>query len=249
MQYPNFYENVKEAQIRLAQTVVLYDGEPYFVLCFDDHKPDGIIRIYMDKLSSSMEIFKSSVPHECALVPGRRRGDVMDEFILKNPQTSIIRKHMNSPLFQRFRPFPLGMCNQKTGGGGVATFCERNPTRQTQQGLMNNMIQSRRVGMQPGQGSINLFSDEFRDCIMGRYPSVKDCIKVMSSSDYTDQSVAFDRKFAFVRGPVGMVFLAYQSDVVGALPNGDLSVVKLSKEFSFTKEVVDKLGIFEDIRV
>ena len=48
--HKNFYETIKEARMRLAQTVVMYDGEPYYVLALDNHKSDGIFRVYLDKL-------------------------------------------------------------------------------------------------------------------------------------------------------------------------------------------------------
>src|SRR3546814_20877703 len=58
------------------------------------------------------------------------RGKRMDNFLKDNPDCGIIRKNMDSPLFNRFRPFPLGMCNLN----GETYFLCRSPTRNTQQG-------------------------------------------------------------------------------------------------------------------
>jgi hypothetical protein len=53
MKHKNFYENAKEANLRLRNTVVWYNGPgeqgPYFVMIITDH--DGSdFKIYMKKL-------------------------------------------------------------------------------------------------------------------------------------------------------------------------------------------------------
>jgi hypothetical protein len=45
--HPNTFETVKEAMMRLRRTVVVYDGQPFVVLCITNHKADGIFRIYL----------------------------------------------------------------------------------------------------------------------------------------------------------------------------------------------------------
>jgi len=248
MEYPNFYENVQEATIRLQHTTVLYDGEPYFVLCFDDHKPDGIIRIYMEPIGyDKLESNYMPIPYGNSLPPGKSRGDVMDAYMAQNPTSRIIRKQMNSPLFQRFRPFPLGMCNFS----GSTAYCERQPVRHTHQGLTNSMISARYLSVDGKDRSCHLSftGKEFRDTIMGKYPTAADSLKVVTDSSYKENAVGFSRLFAFVRGPVDTAFLAYKNDIVGNIPNGDTSVVTLSKNFTFVKELVDNLNIFQDIRV
>ena len=49
--YPNFYENLSEANKRLHGTVVLYDGHPYYILAISNHFTDGIMRVYMEPLA------------------------------------------------------------------------------------------------------------------------------------------------------------------------------------------------------
>jgi hypothetical protein len=245
--YLNFYENVAEANIRLQNTTVLYDGEPYYVLCFDDSKPDGIIRIYMEPIGYKfLESHEKPIPYSTSLPPGKTRGDVMDEYMKACPDSRIIRKQMNSPLFNRFRPFPLGMCNSN----GYTYYCERSPVRHTQQGLTNSMIHVNTVTLN-GKGGVGVSftGKEFRDCIVGEFPSVDASLGVITSPGYEDTAVGFSREFAFVRGPVDTAFLAYKKDIVGSIPNGDKSRVILSKKFDFVKEAVIDLKIFEDIRI
>jgi hypothetical protein len=50
----------------------------------------------------------------------------------EHPAAGILRKQMNSPLFNKFRPYPLGMCNTK---GQRAYYLERQPNRKTEQGF------------------------------------------------------------------------------------------------------------------
>jgi hypothetical protein len=54
----------------------------------------------------------------------------------------IIRKTMNSPKFNKFRPFPLGMCNSN----GRCYFLERQPLRpKVEQGLIRSMVTEKQI--------------------------------------------------------------------------------------------------------
>ena len=55
MAHPNFYENLKEAQMRLLRTVVTYDNEPYYVGAITNHMKDGIFRVYLLPLATAAE--------------------------------------------------------------------------------------------------------------------------------------------------------------------------------------------------
>lgn len=253
--HTNFYETIQEANMRLRGTVVLYDGEPYYVLCVDNHKGDGIFRIYLDKVREDGRLAVTQVmgvPYEwCQESPdGPTVGNMMDEFLDKNPDCGIIRKMMNSPKFNNFRPFPLGMVNVN---GGVV-YVERQPNRHTQQGLTRSMLSMTEITLNIKKGGrdrrsdIGIYSGPLYHTIMGNYPSVFDCVENLRDPAVTNDAAAFHREFALVRGPVGTLFLAYKSDVVGWLPNGDPSLLRLSKEFFHTKEAISDLGVFHNIQ-
>lgn len=255
-EHVNFYENLKEAEMRLVHTVVLYDGEPYYVLAITDHKKDGIFRVYLDPLGSEggkgLTHIRHSVPYEWhqETLDGPTRGDKMDEFMEKTKDSTIIRKMMNSPLFDRFRPFPLGMCNK----GGNTYFVERQPTRHTQQGLTGNMFDTTIIDLGKDRnpyksGGVSLFDAAFYDTIKGNYPSVYECIENLHDPKCGTGSAAFHRNFAVIRGPVGLLFLVYKQDVIGYLPNGDLSLVKLEPNSAHLKESVADLQCFANITV
>lgn len=255
-EYVNFYENLKEAEMRLSHTVVMYDGEPYYVLAITNHHADGIFRIYLDQLGLPCGLVHQieNIPYDYAEHPSTpmTRGQALDDWLASRGKEfpGVIRKQMNSPLFNKFRPFPLGMCNYQ----GKSRYLERLPTRYTQQGLTQQMLIGTAVRSSPSLGYTknevpSIFSSEFYDTIKGNYPSFQECLRNMTHPDIANESTAFHREFALVKGPLGLLFLSYKHDIVGFLPNGDDSVVMLSAEFRHLKEVTAELNVFFDVRI
>lgn len=260
VQHTNFYETLKEAEMRLVHTAVLYDGEPYIVLAITNHKPDGIFRVYLDpfptKPGEMMHHQAQHVPYEWCDEPNMTRGQKLDQYIEQTKGCPIIRKNINSPLFQKFRPFPLGMCNVGNG----CYYLTRGPTRHTQQGLMDNSISQFKVSLLKEDSSgrkgynnnvkgVAFYSSSFRDVVKGVYPSLKETVEAFSDPTVTNEAVGFSRDFAIVKGPMNILFLDYKQDVIGYLPNGDLSKVILGREFKHTKEVVEELNAFSTVTV
>lgn len=251
-EHPNFYENIKEADIRLRGTVVLYEGNPYYVLCITDHKPDGIFRMYLDPIGAEkgMCIHRfHDMPHEMFLEGGESRGSLMDKWMLKYPDSGLMRKMMNSPEFNRFRPFSLGMVNKS----GSVIYLERQPTRHTQQGLTQTMMNQTRLSVAgpipPGlsRGAVDLVSRELASTIKNEYPTLQECLDNLKDPNITNEGAAFHREFAIMRGPLDTFYLAYKHDIVGILPNSDTSTVRIAQKFSYTKEVVAELNVFSSI--
>lgn len=254
-EYVNFYENMKEACMRLANTVVLYDGKPYYVLCITNHKSDGVFRIYLDDMSREDGMALSRVPG----IPYEwhdgtndfvERGKKMDAFLDANPDCGIIRKMMNSPAFNKYRPFPLGMCNWK----GQVFYLSRNPTRHTQQGLTNSMLSVFRVALEETGPLLKKYRDgpnttcyEAAQTILGNYPSIEECFVNMSDPTITNSGAAFSRDFAFVRGPLGLLFLAYREDIIGYLPDNSEKNLMVGGEFRYVKESIEDLNFFSSI--
>ena len=249
--YTNFYETIKEMNMRLAHTVVMYDKEPYYVLCATDHKGDGIFRLYLDPLGKGpTESSTGSVPYEWMDEPGMSRGQKMDEYLEKNKNTRIIRKMGNSPAFDKFRPFPLGMCNKN----GRVYYVERSPTRHTSQGLTQSMMMVRSVSLVGGTEKVNpyevsIFDNDFYDTMTGSYPSCQEVISELKNPEVINVGAAFHRNFAVMRGPLDTMYLAYKNEVVGQLVNQDTSEVRLGKAFVYTRECIEDLKIFNKISV
>lgn len=253
VEHPNFYENHKEALLRLRATVVLYDGLPYQIHAICNHHSDGIFRVYMEPVGIAPEDRKKNQPFFSVLgnVPSEypTLGGLLDASLTENKEMSIIRKQMNSPKFNKFRPYPLGMCNLR----GQGTFyIERQPNRKTEQGLIPSMLFETHVTTSGDRspdsirraGRIDLNSPAFRSCVLADHPSASDCLKNLLDAKVKNEAAAFDRHFALARGPIDMIFLAYKGDIIGVLPEGTLGVLRLGREFRHTKEVVEKLNVF-----
>lgn len=244
MKYPNFYENLPEANMRLKSTIVMYAGEPVFIWCITDHKGDGKFRVYF---SSPQDVGKcphiqplQTVPHDHPQL-----GPLMDTYIQNSPIT-IQRKQMVSKHFNEFRPFPLGMMNINGGAHYVA----RRPNRpKVEQGLQANMLEQTTLSAGAKLKTPNgvaVFSPEFRDCIVGDYPTPKECLQGLKE-DNVNESVAFHRNFALVRGPIDTLFLGYKDSVVGVLPRNDFSTLRLGRHFKHVKEAANELRLFTTV--
>lgn len=252
--HTNFYENLKEAEMRLLHTVVLYDEDPYYVIAICDHKADGVFRVYLDPLGqdTGLAINNYSVPYEWyqETPDGPTRGDKMDLFLDKHKNCGILRKKMNSPLFKKFRPFPLGMCNHDA----KAIYIERQPVRQTFQGLNQNMLYSVPVGfpvagLKSSSRVVGLCDMPVYNTIKGIYPSIEDCVKNLLDPDVINESAAFDRQFALLKGPLDILFLVYKTEVIGYLVDNKPDTVKLGNSYHYTKEVVEALTLFKNIQM
>lgn len=264
MFHKNFYESAKEANLRLRNTIVWYDGPgeqgPYFVLLCTDH--DGAdFKIYMKRIGQKyMNISGILPPNESVGTEAAGYGTYMDKFMKDYPKFGMIRKDLSSPHFNRFRPFPLGMMNLVTKdkeGKNVdceTLYLERQPNRLTQQGLIKSMIYISSVNAAvsrpptPAHYSFDTWSEDFYDCVMGNYPSVDTCLSKLRDDRCANEAAAFSRYFALVRGPIGMLFLSYKGEIVGLLDNKNLSSLTVDKEFSYTKEAISELHIFNNIR-
>lgn len=250
--FENFYENLNEAQMRLRGTIVLYDKTPVYVWAVTDHKGDGVFRIYISPIEGVPNAPSGCPIHEVSQ-NNPQLGVAMDAWMEKpNVKSatnfSVLRKKMNSPLFNKFRPFPLGMMNGKT----QAVYIERQPQRpKTEQGLTASGLFYTPVTAAQNNGprhTPEIYTKAFRDCIVGEYPSPKEVILGLRNPKVANESVAFHRKFALVRGPIDIIFLAYKEDIIGVLPNGDFSTLKLGKEYTHCKEVVEELNLFYTVK-
>lgn len=248
----NFYENIDEAQMRLLHTSVVYDGELYYILAITNHKKDGIFRVYMDKVNNpeGMAYQRFSLPLESYEGPSET-GKQLDEWLDENPNSGVVRKMANSPLFNSFRPFPLGMVNK----GNNLYYVRRTPVRpSTHQGLtqgmlMVNVVAEGKKGSLYSNHRINSTDFELSECVEGKYPDIKTVINEMNDPTVENQGVAFHREFGIVRGPLDSLYLAYKEDLIGILPQGNTSELLLGRKFKHCKEVVESLSIFYSIKV
>lgn len=243
--YPNFYQNLKEARARLNYTVVMYDGEPYRIAGIADHMGE-IFRAYLVPVAQAS--FNRIPPphHEDA----DNFGSTMDDWMndpKRGGSLGCIRKHLNSPHFNKFRPFELGMMNLQ----GATYYVERTPNRKMEQGLIPTMLTLHHITLdqnKPMRGAGQyLYTPQFRDCVLGDHPPADIALEAVLSKDIKNTAVAFHRNFAFIRGPLNIVFLAYKEDVIGVVPNNDFSVVRIDPKFEHVVEALRELTLFNAI--
>lgn len=247
MKYDNFYETVKEANMRLRGTIVMYDNEPYHVLHITNHKKDNIYRIYLEPLGGRYLIHMASCPSLSGYEHGSDEvGKMIDDWMdARGEDNHILRKQMNSPKFNNFRPFPLGMYNQ----GAQCFFTQRNPTRKSEQGLAQGMLDIYGfTGNYRGRVSKSAFSihnEQFRNTILSNYPTLEETLAVIRDDNYVNESVGFHRDMACVQGELDMTFLAYKDSIVG-LFDDDTSIT-LGNKFKHLREVLEESGQFRKV--
>jgi hypothetical protein len=240
----NFYENLQEAHSRLLRTVVTYDNVPYLIQAICNHKEDGIFRVYMQEVGKVLDEFPN-VDRFPAEDPNL--GKHIDKWMEDHPD-KFVRKMMNSPKFNRFRPFPLGMCNIGEG----TYYLERTPARRREQGLTANSILGAVVSVNnlkapTSRSPVNLMSGELRDTIKGDYPSVKDCLTNLNDPDVSNNAVGFHRYLALTRGPLDLTFLVHKQEVIGYVEGIDEPKVTLGRTFKQYRELVQETGAFASV--
>lgn len=236
--------------MRLRDTVILYDGLPYYVLNVSNHRKDGVFRIYLCPLLEDMPIYVryNSVPLYGWSSNEGEYAREFDKWLENNEESGILRKRMDSPLFNKFRPFPLGMCNYDN----TAIYLTRSPTRHTTQGLSSQSLRAFSVSLDGSRETKNiptLDSQEIASTILGSYPSPEEVLKGLTNPLCENTSAAFHREFALVRGPLDLLFLAYKTDVVGLLTESNFGRVQLASTFGYLTEVVEGLNLFSDVVV
>lgn len=256
-EYPNFFENFQEFCRRLQNTVVTYDGEPYTIINVGTHKPDGIFRVYLwpSKNGPCAPGNKNYPPvfGEYAAYTNEFSNSLDTWLKGAGKESGILRKQANSPAFNKYRPFPLGMMNKN----GQVYYLSRQPSRHIEQGLTGNGLVVTPVGFQSGssgtpvgRNSLGFMqTPEFHDCVTGAHPSLVDCVTNLLDPEIQNESVAFHREFAILRGPVNTLFLAYKNEVVGLVRNKDNPEVVLSHKYSYLREIVEKTGSFSSINI
>jgi len=264
-QFINFYENIPEAKIRLENTIVLYDGIPYYLFHVSDYKQDGKFRVFLDNYKGGLTARHrlSDFPRPSNYNP-ENYAEVFDMWATGRGDIGIIRKEMGSPKFNKFRPFPLG--NLNTNGGVV--YSERTPTRNTFQGLKESMvtgclvqpipdvsgrnrnpIKSAMLGDSNVYVNVDIYGADFYDCMMNNYPTPQEILESFKDPEVTNLGVAFHREFSIFRGPLDMLLLCYQNEGIGILADGDMSKLIIGNKFSYLLETIQELSCFQSIVV
>jgi len=248
----NLYDSLEEAYRRLHNTVVTYDGEPCSVIAVTNHKKDQIFRLYLwpVRYPVSSPLFPRALANYIPMAA--EMGAYLDKFMEEHKDSPLMRKHANSPAFNLFRPFSLGMLND---GDGNVHYLERSPERRVQQGLIPAMVNYCQLSLDVGNVNLRgrwpgrLSGEPFCDCVQANHPSAEECLENLLDPANTNTAAAFNRYFAFVRGPLDTFFLAHKNEMVGFVPANRRPTVELGKRFRHLKEAVEETNQFAAVSV
>lgn len=212
------FEDLNQARARLSSGVFTFDGEPISVRTVEPHS-DGVLRVFFDYLGHNGE------------PPAGRAG---------------VRKMINSPSFNRFKPFDLGFINMNESRFGEAAenralFSARRPVRMSRSGLTGENFVAKalygslnREGRSQTEGidfSHIVNTRSFCDMVRGRYPSFSECFDYVRSNRAAGSSMAFDRKWALSREDSGLIWLYRDSEKVGLMSERGLILLNAQRHF------------------
>lgn len=226
------YEREEDARMRLRHTVVLYKGEPVYVLeVKQGESKDDIIRVLFKELPFS------GIGDEGAF-GGRNRGRIVipadpDEE-RKIEKDDLQRKYISSKHFD-IAPFRMGYVNSPTLG---AFYSMRMPNRVQKQGLCGENFRG-----VTNQGKVVSFASflackETRDMVAGKYPSFEDAWRCLDKVS----SVAFSRDFCLVKDEIipELIYLYYKGEKVGLAGK---TCVNLGGKFNCLKESLEEMKL------
>jgi hypothetical protein len=250
------YENLNDAQMRLQNTVVLYDGEPVYIQEIGQVGPgdpkEDIFRVYAYPLPykpagvlpkafkirhAGMEQWHIAIDNEGNPVRVKPPRPPAPEPKPEDDGQAGFRKFISSKKFD-LAPFPMGFLNDE----GKVFYCHRRPRRQQRQGLSGETFIGEAVdsGEPPLQFGEVVGSSEFLDCIKGNYPRY-DLAYQMVKGDGLN-AVAFARNFALIRDKdmEELIYLYHKKEKVGFIVNG---LVSLSKKGNCLRESLREEGV------
>lgn len=228
------YESVGDAQMRLNSTVVLYDNEPVYITQVspvgpDDPKPD-VFRVYAQPLPYGGGIKPKRVWKD----PFERGPDFMEG---EDGKVDKLRKYISSRKFD-LAPFPMGFMNKD----GNVHYTSRAPRRQQKQGLSEGTFTDRVIASNIPRLSFGeaISSQEFVDCVMGKYPSVQEATEMLKSDAV--RSVAFCRTFALSKDDdlEDLIYLYHKTEKVGFILGQQLKLTQLA---NCLKEALREVGV------
>jgi hypothetical protein len=254
VRYPSFFENFDEASMRLRSTIVMERGEPVEVAAVTFEGNQQNLFAYVYPIGWEKGEFKSLTRPDVSSFGHYGGPEItkhLDDWIKKNKGSSFRKVPLGSPTFNQFRPFPLGMCND----GPYVFYNERVPNRRVEQGLISTMLKTYRVsvekpdGGEPCSNVLYFYGPSMRACILAEHPSAHRCLEGLKDPKHKNQGAAFHRYFALIKGQADTLYLAYKNDIIGSLPYGDFGLLKLDRQYSYTKEVVADLKLFQTITI
>lgn len=234
------YETVEDATMRLRNTVVLYKGNPVFILeVRRGEGKDDIFRVLIQELPTARlgNIVFQGPGEVRPVLPGDPFGAAINRPERKPdaPPEKKERKYISSKHFD-IAPFPLGYVNQEKGNG--VFYCSRMPNRMQKQGLCQENFKGVDNFGAPVQFGRFLQCKGVIDMVHGVYPSITEARKMLDEYG----SVAFDRHFCLMKDEVipELAFLYYKGSKVGMFRDDQ---VMLGNKYMCLRERLDEMEL------
>jgi len=210
----NFYDNRDEAEIRLRNSIVEYEGRPVWVDAVTDGYDDNLCRIHIAELP-------------LVTTPDGRRLVTQ-------------RKIINSPGFKSFRPIRTGWFNPYAWCSANrfplhASYLSRHGARRRRQGL--NEENAFRTNVNPDRIPIlhrmgDIIKDAgFAEAMRGDFPSLDEALERLTPN--SSMAIALD--WCVHRDEQGFTWLYYLTDEVGMFFRGSLYVFE---NFAYLRETI-----------
>lgn len=145
---------------------------------------------------------------------------------------------IDDPKFSMVLP-ELGYINH---GNGCA-YLLRNPERRQKQGMYSESVHFHLKGLNQSHRwseSSLVFSSGFADSLEGKYPTYKEALAAVRS---TNIGCAFDRNFALIKIDRNLIGLFYRNTCVGTLTNKNTLSVIESRMVKIINKYASKHGI------
>lgn len=175
------FDTVEQAQLRLNETVVLYDGRPCIANHFAARRDDD---------------------RDTPVGPGNITCRVT---FLDNTTPPLTAVRLNDPAWG-FHNLRLGFVN----AGNKAIWVSRLPRTTTRWGIDPRNLRAQVVGSTTGNGNATRLSfHAIGDALLGAYPTWAQALRLLGQNG--THSVAFSRHFALLKDRWDMIFLYYKS--------------------------------------
>ena len=141
-------------------------------------------------------------------------------------------KSVDDPLFNDFKPVPLGFLNYFRKGINDCAYAERLPLRRSKQGLSSESFRCSTLANEFRHDWEDVTrSDGFREMVVGMYPTFDEVLALLVPSS----SIAVSREFAIRMDEGGVVNLFFKREKIGTVFRGALYV---SSEYQYMIEAI-----------
>lgn len=242
------YDHMQEFVTRLRNSVVLYDGSPFYVSdIVDEARPKEPRRKRGEDERDFLRRYERWTGEFDQWRNGQQNNfdrETHSRLVLTLTHT-IHGKRLSDIKFSdpklKYNTFNLGYANI----GPCAVYVSRLPTRGGgyQQGLNTNnlrIVDNPQTARRINTGML-IGSEGFENMLRGTYPTYDEA-QTMLRENRQQESVAFDRVLSLGRDSQlsGLHYLFYRGTKIGY---GEVDRVVIPREYRYVKEILDEKGV------